>query len=159
MLRFGLGIAAAAFALDRLSKWLLIDLWDGPARGIEVAPFFNLVLTWNRGVAFGLLRVESALTPWLLSAVALVIVAGLVFWLHRAEERRLATALGLVIGGALGNVFDRLAFGAVADFFDFFLGAYHWPAFNLADTTIVVGVAMLLLDGLFGGRESPKKEP
>ncbi len=182
MLRFGLGVAVAAAALDRLSKWLLLEFWDLPKGGLAVAPFFDLVMVWNRGVSFGLLNGDCTTRPFLelayawgrgmrlafsisectalalsLSIISLAIVAGLVVWLRRVSRRWLAAGLGLVIGGALSNVVDRLSYGAVADFFDFHLAGYHWPAFNAADATIVVGVAILLLDALFGGRESPKR--
>ena len=79
------------------------------------------------------------------------------WWLARVKGHWLGAAIGLVIGGAVGNVIDRLRYGAVADFIDFHLAGYHWPAFNAADSAIVVGVAMLLLDALFGDRERPNK--
>src|SRR3546814_6636075 len=91
-------------------------------------------------------------TRWVLIAVALVIVAVMVVWLRRADRTLVAAALVLVIGGAVGNVVDRLRFGAVADFLDFHLMGYHWPAFNAADAGITVGVALLVLDSLFGRR-------
>jgi signal peptidase II len=157
MLRFGLGVAVAAALLDRVSKWVLLDLWPPPAGGLRLTPFFNLVMAWNRGVSFGLFDADWPGLPWLLSALALAIVAGLVLWLRKAEGPWLAAALGLIIGGALSNVVDRLVFGAVADFFDFHLAGYHWPAFNMADTAIVVGVGILLFDALFAGPERTKK--
>jgi len=80
----------------------------------------------------------------------------LLVWLRKAEQPLLRVALGLVIGGAIGNMIDRMAYGAVADFFDFHLGGWHWPAFNIADSGIVVGVALLFLDGLFGAPGKPK---
>ena len=159
MFRFGLGIAAGAAALDQLCKWLMLDVWDLSGGPVEVTPFFNLVMVFNRGVSFGLLQSDSPAMPWILSAVSGAIVVALVLWLRRADGRRLAAAIGLVIGGALSNVFDRLRFGAVADFFDLHLGSYHWPAFNIADSAIVVGVAILFLDGLFAGRERPTNRP
>lgn len=156
MPRLGLAVALAAALLDRASKWLLLDYWPVPIGGVEVTPFLNLVMAWNRGVSFGLLDRDWPGLPWLLSGLALAIVAGLIVWLRRVEERRLAVAIGLIVGGAVSNVLDRLLFGAVADFLDFHVAGYHWPAFNLADSCIVVGVAILLLDALFAGRESAK---
>lgn len=145
----GLGVAAATFVGDRLTKWLILDVWSPWEAHHAVTPFFNVVVVWNTGVSFGLLRSDSSLAPLLLSGLALAIVAALVVWLRRAENRFVASALGLVIGGALGNTFDRLAFGAVLDFLDFHVAEYHWPAFNIADSAIVVGVIALLCDGLF----------
>ena len=158
MLRFGLGVAAGAAALDRFSKWLIPDLWDlPPDSSIEVTSFFNLVMVHNTGVSFGLLQSDSPAMPWILSTVSGAIVVVLVLWLRRVRGRLLAAGMGLVIGGAASNVFDRLSVGAVADFFDLHLASYHWPAFNLADSAIVIGVAILLLDALSGGEESHKK--
>lgn len=156
MLRLGLGVALAVALSDRVVKWLLIDVVDLAAGAITVTPFFDLVMVWNTGVSFGLLRDDWAGLPWLLSALALLVSAALAWWLARVTQRWVAVAIGLVIGGALGNVVDRLAYRAVADFLDFHLAGYHWPAFNLADSAIVIGVALLLIDGLFAKRERPK---
>ena len=141
------GVAIAAVLLvDQLSKVWLVDLLhrSGP---IRLTGFFNLVMAWNTGISFGQLRLGVD-GRWLLIALALAIVAGLAVWLWRVETRRLALALGAVIGGALGNVLDRLSYGAVADFFDFHLAGWHWPAFNVADSAIVLGVLALLFDSL-----------
>jgi signal peptidase II len=157
MLRLGLGIAAAIFAGDRFTKWLILDVWGLGDRIYEVAPFFNIVTVWNTGVSFGMLQSQSSAAPLLLSGLALAIVVALVVWLKRAENRFMAFALGLVIGGALGNTFDRLTFGAVFDFLDFHVSGYHWPAFNVADSAIVVGVIALLYDGLLRARPGSKQ--
>ena len=148
MLRLGSGVAAAVFVGDRLSKWLVLDIWELGDRSYEVMPFFNVVTVWNTGVSFGMLQSQSGMAPMLLSGLALAIVVGLFVWLRRAENRVMAFALGLIIGGALGNVFDRLTFGAVFDFLDFHAAGYHWPAFNVADSAIVIGVIALLYDGM-----------
>ena len=147
MLRLGLLVAAVTFVLDQVSKWVILDHVMSPPRMIEVTPFFNLVMVWNRGVSFGLLSNESPWGPLLLSALSVAISIGLGVWLYRTGNRLLGVALGLVIGGAIGNVIDRLRFGAVADFLDFHVAGYHWPAFNVADSGIVIGVALILLDG------------
>ncbi|MEM9683195.1 MAG: signal peptidase II, partial [Pseudomonadota bacterium] len=112
------------------------------------------VLVWNRGVSFGMFGTDSPWGPVLLSALALIISACLVIWLRRVEERFLAAAIGFVLGGALGNVIDRLQYGAVADFLDFHAFGYHWPAFNVADSAITVGVVLLLYDSLFPARKA-----
>jgi len=139
-----LGVACiiAAFTADQASKALARGAHAELAAGIEVAPIFNLVLTQNRGVSFGLLNVLPA---WTLIALSLAIVAFLCVLLWRAGTRIAACGFGLVIGGALGNVCDRVRFGAVTDFLDFHIAGYHWPAFNLADAAIVTGVALLIL--------------
>ena len=154
--RLGLALALAVLVLDRLSKWILIEQLADP-RIIEVTPFFNLVMVWNRGISFGFLQSGKRWAPYLLAALALGVALVLAVWLWRSRRRLTAAALGLVIGGALGNVCDRLVWQAVADFFDFHLMGYHWPAFNVADAAIVVGVAGLLMDGLFERREEDKQ--
>ena len=156
--RLGLSIAAVVGVLDQATKWWIVDAFMQPPRVIPVAPFFNLVLAWNRGVSFGMFDSDSDLTVWILSALALVIVMALAVWLRRADRLTVAAALGLVIGGALGNVADRLQFGAVRDFLDFHAAGYHWPAFNVADASITVGAVLLVLDSLFVKDEKPKNE-
>ena len=155
MLRLGLAIAAAAIAADQITKWAARDaLWD-PLRRIEVTFFFNLVPAENKGISFGLFQSEGA-GMLLIVGLALAISVGLGVWLHRSRSRWQACALGLVIGGAIGNVVDRLRLGWVIDFLDFHGGGYHWPAFNLADSAITVGVVMLIVHGFL---MKPKKEP
>ncbi len=153
-LKLGLAAAVCLTVLDQLSKWFIVFNVMQPPRSIEVTPFFNIVMAWNRGVSFGMFASDSPNAPWFLTALALAIVLALLFWLWRAENRIQALAIGLVIGGAVGNVVDRLRFGAVADFLDFHWAGYHFPAFNLADSAISVGVALLLFDALFVGRQS-----
>ncbi|MFQ5984905.1 MAG: signal peptidase II [Alphaproteobacteria bacterium] len=153
MLGLGLAVAAAVVAVDRLVKWWLIAALGPDERVLEVTPFFALVMVWNRGLSFGLLATDLSYLPWLFIAVAAGIVAGLVLWLRRVRLWWLAAGIGLVIGGAVGNVIDRLRYGAVADFFDLHVAGYHWPAFNVADAAISVGVVLLLADALFVRRE------
>ncbi len=155
-LRVGLGLAAVVGALDQATKWWIVDAFMQPPRIIPVAPFFNIVLAWNRGVSFGMFDSDSALTAWILSGLALAIVLALGVWLRRAGRLSVAAALGLVIGGALGNVADRLQYGAVRDFLDFHAAGYHWPAFNVADACITAGAAVLVLESLFVKAEKPK---
>lgn len=150
----GLAIAAAILILDQLSKWWIVADVLNPLRIIEITPFFNIVLVRNLGASFGLLGGAGDWGPWVLTALAVAIATGLGIWLARTNTVWVATALGLVIGGAAGNVTDRLRFGAVIDFLDFHLGDYHWPAFNLADSAITVGVAILLADALIGRRRA-----
>ncbi len=148
-------MAAAVALADQIIKWWAVGILGDEPYGIEIMPFFNLVLVWNRGISFGLFG-GGSLPPWLLAAIALAVALTLAIWLRRVETRLLALAIGLVIGGALGNVIDRFRFGAVADFLDFHWDGYHWPAFNLADAAISVGVVLLLMDALLIGDERHK---
>ncbi len=155
-----LTIALVVIVLDQASKWVILELvWNSSCspmprpRKIEVTGFFNLVLTCNTGISFGLFGGEAAAwKPWALSVLALAISAALLYWLRRQPERLLALAVGLIVGGAVGNVIDRMRFAAVVDFLDLYYAGWHWPAFNLADSAITVGVAFLVFDGLFGER-------
>ena len=155
MLRLGLLVAAVVVIADRMVKWWAIDALADTPYGVEILPFFNLVLVENRGISFGLFG-GGTLPPSLLAAVALAVTLALVIWLRRVETRLLAAAIGLVIGGALGNVIDRFRYGAVVDFLDLHWDDFHWPAFNLADAAISVGVVVLLMDALLIGHERHK---
>lgn len=153
----GLALAALVVVLDQLSKWWILERIMLPPRVVEVTSFFNLVLTWNRGVSFGMFNTDSPLNMWILPLLALAIIVMLGIWLRRAERPILVLALGAVIGGAVGNLIDRLRFGAVADFLDVHAFGYHWPAFNIADSAITVGVAALIFDAVFGAAEQRSK--
>lgn len=145
----GMCVAVISIALDQLSKNWLIGLLDGSGfSSIQVTGFFNLVMVWNHGVSFGMLSEPGTNVRYFLMAVAFTIVGMMSFWLYRCTSRMVAIAIGLVIGGAIGNVIDRVRFGAVADFLDFHLFGYHWPAFNVADASIFCGVTLLLWDGI-----------
>ena len=148
-------VAIAVIAIDLATKWWVLDVFQQGPSIREVAPFFNVVLVLNRGVSFGLLPIDAAWGPWLFAGIATVVVALLIVWLVRADRRLLALGIGLVIGGAVGNVVDRIRYGGVVDFLDFHLGTYHWPAFNAADSAIVLGVAVLLYTSLFAERDPP----
>jgi signal peptidase II len=149
----GLGLAAALVLADQATKALALRHLD-PIEPIIVTPFFNLVLVWNRGVSFGLLTGTGQDSPWLLVLLATGIATLLVFWLWRERRTMAQLALWLVLAGALGNVIDRVRFGAVVDFLDFHLAGHHWPAFNVADSAIVIGAGLLLVDSLLAGRRS-----
>lgn len=154
-LALGLAVAAVVIVLDQLTKWWVLNTIMQPfPRVVEVTPFFNLVLTWNQGVSFGMFAHEAEYMPYVLSAVSVAITLFLLGWLRRADNRFVALCLGLVIGGALGNVIDRLLYGAVADFLDFHAFGFHFWAFNIADSGISVGVILLVIDGLFRGGDS-----
>ena len=139
--------------MDQAVKQLMLSIVFDPPHIIEVTWFLNLVPVWNSGVSFGLFG-NSDTSRWILIGLALAIVVGLLIWLVRAANGRVVFSLALVVGGALGNIVDRVVYGAVIDFVDIHAFGFHWPAFNLADSTIVLGTAMLLYDGLFGHRRS-----
>ena len=156
MLPLGLGCAAIVIALDQLSKWVILKEVMNPPRIIEVTGFFNFVLVGNRGVSFGLFASDAWWVQPAFATFATLISVFLGFWMCRAENRFLAVSLGLVIGGALGNAIDRLAHKAVIDFLDFHVAGYHWPAFNIADSAITVGVIFIIAEGLFAGQKQTK---
>ena len=143
-----LALSALLVVLDQLSKYVMTRaLVFG--NGIEVTPFFNLVLVYNRGAAFSLFSSASGWQRELFIAIALIASAWIVYLLRRYPRQTLfCFALSLILGGAIGNVIDRVLFGAVIDFLDFHLGGYHWPAFNVADSAITCGAALLIWDGL-----------
>lgn len=156
----GLLIAVIVFIADRASKAAVLyglGFIDCPdCDPVEITGFFNLTMVWNRGISYGLFPADSPNEMWLLVVFALAMTAVLSWWLLKAESRWLAAGLGLVIGGALGNVLDRFLYGAVADFFHLHAFGYSWYVFNIADAAIVFGVIAILIDALFVGRvESP----
>ena len=156
MLARGLATAVVVVVLDQLSKAAVLAFFAGRALGERevITSFFNLALTYNRGISFGLFNSGAGLNAFVFSLAAAAIVAVLAYWLSRASSPLLAVAIGLIIGGAVGNVIDRVRLGAVVDFLDFHIGALHWPAFNLADSAICIGVAAMLMDSLFLRREA-----
>lgn len=158
MLVIGLALAAITLVVDQAVKVLLIALLTDPDQVIAVTGFLNLVYVKNFGVSFGLFNAGSSAGPWILSILSVAVAAGLVLWLRRVESKWLGAAIGLIIGGALGNAVDRVRLGSVADFFDFYAFGFHWFAFNVADAAIVGGVAFIVLDGLFSGPEQSQNE-
>lgn len=166
MRKLGLILAALVVLFDQLTKWLIVEkvmrpegMADTPfytPTNIEVTPFFNLVMTWNRGVSFGIFNDHGEWNALALSVLSLVIVVVLLVWMKKAEGRLVPLALGSIIGGALGNVVDRVRWGAVADFLDVHAMGWHWPAFNLADSAITIGAVLLVLDSLLSRPNSDK---
>lgn len=150
----GLGLAALVAALDQLSKWIIVAHVMNPPVQIEVTSFFNLVLAHNRGVSFGMFAAGSELGKWILVGLALIISGFLVRWLFQSSSPFSIIALGLILGGAVGNVIDRVLIGAVVDFLDFHAFGTHWPAFNVADTTIFLGAAGLIFESFFSKDEA-----
>jgi len=154
-LRPGIIAALAVIALDQASKLWLLRVFDIVHRGaVKVTPFFDLVLAWNTGISYGWFQNEGAVGQAILLAVKAVAVIVLAIWMARSRSRLATLALGLIIGGAIGNAIDRLVYGAVVDFalFHIQIGgkAFDWYVFNLADVAIVAGVAGLLYDSFLG---------
>ena len=140
-------VAAAIVVLDRLTKWAMLD-WLRPGESVEVAGFFNLVLVFNRGAAFSFLADAPGWQTPFFAAVAIIAAAVVSWMLWRHPGRTLlCSGLALILGGALGNLWDRLQWGAVADFLDFHAFGWHWPAFNVADSAITVGAVILIVEG------------
>jgi signal peptidase II len=154
-LRPGVITALVALALDQASKLWLLYVFDIGHRGtVKVTPFFDLVLAWNIGISFGWFQNDSQIAQIALMTVKAVAVIALAIWMARSRTLLATVALGLIIGGAVGNAIDRFAYGAVVDFALFHLqiggNTFHWYVFNLADVAIVAGVAALLYDSFLG---------
>ncbi len=169
----GFGLIIDFIILDQISKWVVLEYIFHPKIGgeslgffewitspfrlplvsTEILPFFNLTMVWNQGISFGLFQNGN---PWPLIIMALTISVVFAIWLVKSEKWIEAIPLSMVIGGALGNVIDRLHFRAVADFLDFHIKDWHYPAFNLADSFITVGIVILVVNSLFFDRKKTK---
>ena len=160
MLRTGrwFALAALVIALDQLSKWAVLAHF-APGERRVLGEFFNMVLVFNKGAAFSFLADAPGWQTPVLVTFALVAAAMVSVLIVRSPQRRaLCTGLALILGGALGNVIDRLRFGSVVDFLDFHALGWHWPAFNVADSAICVGAVLLILEG-FVHHERPSGAP
>ena len=147
-------LAGLVIVLDQLSKWFVLGhIQFGET--IYVAPFWNWVLAFNTGAAFSLLADQPGWQRWLFSALAIGVSLWIALEIRRNPgERLLALALSLVMGGALGNVIDRIRFGAVVDFIQWHAAGYYWPAFNIADSAICIGAALLVIGQLQGAKNN-----
>jgi signal peptidase II len=147
--RFGAMVALATLALDQASKlyFLFVDVLS-LREPLVLAPFLDLIVVWNRGISYGLFQQDSEVGRWVLLAVMIAAAVGLSVWMARASSRLLAASLGLIVGGALGNAIDRIAYGAVFDFVHFHVGSFSWYVFNVADAAIVAGVVGLVYDSV-----------
>jgi signal peptidase II len=152
---FGLVAALLTLALDQAHKYWMLDVYRIGERGrVEITPFFDLVMAWNKGVSYGLFPQQGSAGRLVLIVVSLIAVGGLFVWMANSMTRFAALSLGLIIGGALGNLTDRLVYGAVADFFHFHVGDFSWYIFNVADVAITAGVIGLILDWM----RQPRKQ-
>lgn len=154
MLRRWVVLAIVVVIADQLTKWAATDvLCCRPP--VNLAPFFNLVLAHNTGAAFSFLANEPGWQRWFFAAIALVasIVISMLLVKHARQpgQRRFCAALALILGGAVGNLIDRVLYGYVVDFLDFHVAGWHWPAFNVADSAISIGAVLMILDSLQGG--------
>jgi signal peptidase II len=156
---YGIIAAAVTLLLDQGSKLLMLYKFGfaamGPGQAVSVLPFFNLVMVWNPGISYGLFPASGPEGTVFLATFQLLAAGALAWWLWLVRSRPLAISLGLVIGGALGNLIDRLVYGKVADFFHFYGFGYDWYVFNVADAAITFGVIGLLYDALLKP-EAPK---
>ncbi|MBI3438948.1 MAG: signal peptidase II [Proteobacteria bacterium] len=166
MFRYGLLLAAFVVVADQIAKYIVLGpgQFSPPGcldlgvncRVIELTSFFDLRMVWNRGVSFGLMRANTDIVRWALVLLSFVISGVFLWWLRTADRRLTSTALGLVVGGALGNVIDRIRFGAVCDFFDFSGLWFPW-VFNVADAAITLGAVLLAVDMVFFTESEPGK--
>lgn len=156
---FGLVLAAVIFALDQLTKWIVtVPLNLKTVGQIEILPIFNLTWVENYGVSLGLLTANSELGRWLLTGLTALIASVVAVWLWRERNRQDVLGLGLILGGALGNILDRVRFGHVVDFADLHFGAFRpFLVFNIADAAITIGVLILLARALLV-RDKPKAD-
>lgn len=147
---WGLILIVLSFVLDQATKWyVLTDLMNPPAV-IPVTSFFSYVLAWNTGVSFSLFNSYGVTGTYVLIALSSTISLVFFVWLLKARNYCLASGLGFIIGGALGNLIDRIRFGAVIDFLHFYYDTFSWPAFNLADTFITIGVILIVIESFKG---------
>ena len=151
------GLAALVIVLDYVSKIAVLG-YLAPGESRAVAPFFNLVLVFNKGAAFSFLASAQGWQTLLFAAIAVVASVVIIFLILKNTAKRLfCSGLALILGGALGNLYDRIAYGHVVDFLDFHAAGWHWPAFNVADSAITAGAAILILEG-FLHREEARSE-
>ncbi|MDG1438538.1 MAG: signal peptidase II [Emcibacteraceae bacterium] len=159
MIRLGAISALIAFILDRISKWWFLDVFDLPNKGtVEILPIFDVVMVWNRGVSFGFMSASDDFGRWALVVMNLAIVGVLIYWLRSAKTILLSGAIGLVIGGAFGNIYDRVKFGAVADYFQFHWQDWYFAVFNVADSFIFIGAVLLIFNSTFSADAEDKKD-
>lgn len=156
-------LSLVILVLDQWSKWWIEQTFPYPSSRVLIPGFLNLTHVRNTGVAFGLLPAHGELTGTLILAGMGLIALGMVayyFWRTADDDLFLLTALSLIMGGAVGNLFDRLAAGAVTDFIDVYIGSHHWPSFNVADSAISVGIVFLAIDSLLAiSRERSAQDP
>jgi signal peptidase II len=176
---FCISVIFIVLIFDQLSKWMVmelimrhsqtgtaLDFFDWIAQvpdkpdfmRFEILPFYNIVLVWNYGVSFGMFNNQSPENALLLSGISTLIAFGLMLWMFDNKNRYMSIGLALAIGGAFGNIVDRMRFGAVIDFIDIHAYGFHWPAFNIADSCIVIGIGIVILHSLFWDKDATTLE-
>ncbi len=148
---FGLLVALLGGLFDQWTKHHILAhfMKEQNVPPIHLDSFLQFILVWNRGVSFGMFSEAGTVGPIALMGLAVVLILVLVGWLWTSVNQLAVVAIGLIIGGAVGNLIDRVRFGAVVDFIDFYIGTYHWPAFNVADSLIFIGVVLLIWESIF----------
>jgi signal peptidase II len=151
----GLALTVIALAADQFHKYWMIEVYRITEKEpVAVTPFLNLVMVWNPGISYGLFPAGSSSGRLVLVGISIAAVLALLIWMSNASSRLVAAGIGLIIGGAIGNLIDRLVYGAVADFFSFHYAGYYWYVFNIADVAITAGVIGLILDWLLAPRQT-----
>ncbi|MGE3247214.1 MAG: signal peptidase II [Beijerinckiaceae bacterium] len=161
----GVWTALAALAADQGHKLWMLNIFDIRSRQpLHLGPFLDIVLVWNPGISYSLLRADTPAGRWALVAFAVAAISGLGWLMWRASNYWLGLGFGLIVGGAIGNLIDRIAYGAVADFFHLYIdtvrwGRLSWYVFNIADVAIVAGVALLMYEAFFVAGRTATKSP
>ena len=145
----GLLYILIVFLADQISKACVLTYFADHVSPMRVTSFFNLVLAWNKGVSFSMFHSNHPAMPWVFVVVSLLICAVILHWMSMEKNQATINCFALIVGGALGNVFDRIRFQAVVDFLDFHIGPHHWPAFNVGDSAICIGAGIILIWNLF----------
>ena len=146
MLKY-LWLTSVVIAIDQVSKWFMVS-WLSLHETFAVMPFFNLTMAHNPGAAFSFLAHADGWQRWFFIGLASVVSFALLIWLKKLKPQAKleAISIAMILGGALGNLIDRFYYGYVIDFLDVYYGTYHWPAFNIADSAIVIGAVLLIID-------------
>jgi len=159
-LMIGGAIAALVIGLDQWSKALVLADWPEARQApVPVIPTIDLAINWNHGVSFSMGNNLGGADKFIFVGLSLLVTAGLLVWMFRGVKPLVLTALGMIVGGALGNSLDRIRFGAVEDFIYFHVGSFQWPVFNLADSAICLGAGLMIFDSLFDRKLSHKNTP
>lgn len=137
---------------DQITKYAIVS--NAAHLPLTITSFFDLVLTWNRGISFGILNNHSDLAFWLINGMVIGIIAYIIYLLSKETKLLMSLSFGCILGGAFGNLIDRLFRGGVVDFLDFHLGDLHWPAFNVADSFVVLGVGLFLVQEIWGKKKT-----
>jgi len=153
-------IVIVFFIIDQVTKNMAVDYFVNPGGRVEVMPFFNFTLAYNKGAAFSFLANQGGWQVVFFTTVSSVVSIGLLYWLYTlpAKNRWLSIALCLILAGAVGNLYDRVMLGQVVDFIDWYYGDYHFPTFNIADSVILLGAAMMLYDSFMHPQDEEKTD-